>query len=265
MAELVNIPVDKIDIGEGNVRLTEREKNIEQLAQSIREIGLRSPITVLKRDDKYELVMGQRRLAAVKRLGLLDVPAFVHTPNEIRDVHEARIWSLVENLQREDLAPSDKAAAIRTLFEHYKSYATVAKRLGYAFEQTVRVWVGFDGIWPELKEMVDSGAINRDDAMTLFEYQQRDTAIEIAKKLVGLSGEQKKKVKAFARVLKGAKADHIVDEALRPPKRERVFTVRFWGKLFEALQKAARTEGVEPDSLVQALVKEGLEKRGFYF
>ena len=193
MAELVNIPVDEVYIGEGNVRLTEREKNIEQLAQSIGEIGLRSPITVLKRDDKYEVVMGQRRLAAVKKLGWLNVPAFVHAPKEIRDIHEARIWSLVENLQREDLAPSDKAAAIRTLVEHYKSYATVAKRLGYAVEQTIRVWVGFDGIWPELKEMVDSGAINRDDAMTLFEYQPRNTAIEIAKKLIGLSGEQKKR------------------------------------------------------------------------
>ncbi len=91
------------------------EEALEELAESIKEYGLLQPIIVSKKDNYYEIVAGERRWRACKKAGLTEIPAIVRENNEKRNKEIA----LIENIQREDLNPIEKALGIKSLMEEY--------------------------------------------------------------------------------------------------------------------------------------------------
>lgn len=97
------------------------QKSIDELAQSIKENGLLQPITVRKSIGGYELIAGERRLRALKQLGLNEVPAIV------RDFNDQQImeFALLENIQREDI----------NVIEEANAYEKMMQSLGYTQEQ----------------------------------------------------------------------------------------------------------------------------------
>ena len=84
---------------------------LDELTESIRAYGLLQPVIVRPRDDRYMLIAGHRRFAAVQRLGWEQVPAIVRDAES----SDAFVLSLVENLQRADLRPREEAAALEAL------------------------------------------------------------------------------------------------------------------------------------------------------
>jgi ParB family chromosome partitioning protein len=84
---------------------------IDELAASITSHGLLQPIVVRRIGDRYELIAGHRRVEAMRRLGWQTAPAIVRAT----DVDQAYILTLVENLQRADLRPTEEATALETL------------------------------------------------------------------------------------------------------------------------------------------------------
>jgi ParB family transcriptional regulator, chromosome partitioning protein len=87
---------------------------LEELAASIRQIGIIQPITVRKLgDEKYQLIAGERRLRASKLAGLTRIPAYVRTADDLSMLELA----LVENIQREDLDPIEVAISYQRLIE----------------------------------------------------------------------------------------------------------------------------------------------------
>ena len=110
------IPVGWIHPNPDQPRRTFDEGALEQLAQSMRSAGVMQPIIVRRRDEtKYEIVAGERRWRAAGMLGLERIPAIVR---ELEDQTVAE-WALIENLQREDLNPIERADAFRRLSELY--------------------------------------------------------------------------------------------------------------------------------------------------
>ncbi|MFR6022422.1 MAG: ParB/RepB/Spo0J family partition protein [Clostridia bacterium] len=91
------------------------EEAIEELANSIKEYGLLQPIIVTKKDDYYEIVAGERRWRACKKAGLTEIPAIIRDDDERRNKEIA----LIENMQREDLNPIEKAMGIKSLMDDY--------------------------------------------------------------------------------------------------------------------------------------------------
>ena len=73
------------------------DEKLEELAQSIRENGLIQPVVVRRKDSKYELIVGERRLRAAKKAGLLEIPAFV------KDLSEGKLLELAERAHSEHL------------------------------------------------------------------------------------------------------------------------------------------------------------------
>ncbi len=98
---------------------------LEELAASIRERGVMEPIIVRPKDDRFEIVAGERRFRASKLAGLIEIPAVVR---EMSD-EEAMADSLLENFQREDLTVMEKARAIENLVK-MMSQEECARRLG---------------------------------------------------------------------------------------------------------------------------------------
>ena len=92
------------------------DDSISELAQSIKQEGVISPLIVIKIDDRYSIVAGERRFRASKLAGLSSVPCIV------KDLSNEQIYklSLIENIQREDLNPIDEAEAYQRLIEKFR-------------------------------------------------------------------------------------------------------------------------------------------------
>ncbi len=103
------------------------EEAIAKLADSIREVGLLQPVLVRPAGDGFELIAGERRWRAARRVGLQVIPALVRETDDNTALEEA----LVENLQREDLNPLEEAAAYQQLIEDFSlTHEQVAARVG---------------------------------------------------------------------------------------------------------------------------------------
>ena len=88
---------------------------LEELAESIRQNGIITPITVRKAGESYQIIAGERRWRAARMAGLDEIPAYVLDVDE----REAYQYALVENLQRQDLNPIEEALGFQRLMEDY--------------------------------------------------------------------------------------------------------------------------------------------------
>ena len=124
------LPIRSIQPGKYQPRGGIDPTSLEALARSIEQSGLMQPIVVRRvvgQSGRYELIAGERRWRAMDRLGRTEVPAIV----QVVDDAKAAELSLVENLQREDLNPMDRASALRRLADEFGwTHQELADRVG---------------------------------------------------------------------------------------------------------------------------------------
>lgn len=96
-------------------RRTFDEESIGELAESIEKYGLIQPIVVTKKDDYYQIIAGERRWRASKKAGLIEVPCIIREEDERKNKEIA----LIENIQRQDLNPIEKAKGFKQLMDDY--------------------------------------------------------------------------------------------------------------------------------------------------
>lgn len=108
-----DISIDEIDPNASQPRRDFDKEALEQLADSIREAGVLSPILVVENGMRYRIVAGERRYRAARLAGLETVPCIVRSMTNEQQMEAA----LIENLQRQDLNPIEEAAAIRSLMQ----------------------------------------------------------------------------------------------------------------------------------------------------
>ena len=138
--ELVKkLKINEIEPNKEQARKLFDEEAIEDLASSIKEYGVIQPIIVSKKDNYYEIIAGERRWRASKKAGLSEIPAIVRDDNDQRN----KEISLIENIQREDLNPIEKARGIKQLMDEYNlTQQKVAEKLGKSrssIANTVRI------------------------------------------------------------------------------------------------------------------------------
>lgn len=122
---LTVVSLDTVEPNPEQPRKYFAEEKLVELAASILERGLLQPIVVRRHGDGYQLLAGERRLRAARLAGLDRLPAVV------RDAGDALEIALIENLQREDLAPLEEAEALAALIErHAYSHRDIADLLG---------------------------------------------------------------------------------------------------------------------------------------
>ncbi len=124
---LKEIPIDAIVESDNQPRKIFNQNKIEELAKSILENGLLQPITVEVKDNRYQLVAGERRLRAFKYLGYIKIPAIVAK----FDNKKSAVLGLIENIQRENLSPIEEAYSYQNLMQLQSVNQTqLAKQLG---------------------------------------------------------------------------------------------------------------------------------------
>jgi ParB family transcriptional regulator, chromosome partitioning protein len=127
IAGFVELPIDKIIPNPNQPRKNFDMDSLEQLSQSIKNLGLIQPITVMRKADMYEIVAGERRYRASKLAGLEKVPVII---KDITQKEKMEI-SLVENIQRENLNPIEEALGYSSLIESYNiTQEELSDRLG---------------------------------------------------------------------------------------------------------------------------------------
>ncbi|HEY8528739.1 MAG TPA: nucleoid occlusion protein [Paenibacillaceae bacterium] len=125
--EVRQIRVDDIVPSPYQPRSVFDEERIEELCRTIRTHGVIQPIIVREKNGKYELIAGERRWRAVRKLGLEHIPAIVRNLND----SQAASMSLIENLQREELTAIEEAMAYQQLIQlHGLTQESLAQRLG---------------------------------------------------------------------------------------------------------------------------------------
>ncbi len=179
--EYQQLPLRELEIAEDNVRRNERTADLDELADSLDTLGLQQPIVVQRKGDKYEVVIGQRRFLAAKRLRWEHIDAKVLS--EPLDELHAKIVSFSENAQRRDLTPRDKSDVCRYLLERLGSIRAVAKQLGVS-EQTVRKWVGYAGVPEAMKALVAEGKLSPAIATRIAtNIDNEATAMQVAERI----------------------------------------------------------------------------------
>lgn len=124
MTTVMDVPLELIDTAP-QVRKVFKDASIAELAADIEAHGVLQPLVVQQNGERFTLLIGERRLRAIRYLGAVTAPAILATvaPELAEEVQ------LMENIQREDLSTKDLAAAIKGLWEKHKSVSEVAKRV----------------------------------------------------------------------------------------------------------------------------------------
>ena len=103
------IPIDEIEPNPEQTRKKIDKEGIENLAESIKNYGLLLPVSVVEKEGKYQLITGERRWRAYKKLGKEKIPAILKS----KDKADFLLENLIENLHREDLNPIATAKRIK--------------------------------------------------------------------------------------------------------------------------------------------------------
>jgi ParB family chromosome partitioning protein len=130
---VVNLAISDIDKNPFQTRYVYDNEAMQELAESIKANGMVQPIVVRpgKKEGRYILILGERRLRASKMAGNTTIPALVRRVSE----QQAAEMTIIENLQREDLSPLEQAEAFRVLSEEFKlTQAEIGERVGLSRE-----------------------------------------------------------------------------------------------------------------------------------
>ena len=177
---LRNLKITEVEPNRNQVRKNFDQESLEELAESIKEYGLIQPIVVTKKDNYYSIVAGERRWRASKLAGIKEIPAIIREDDEKVNAE----ISLIENMQREDLNPIEKATGIKTLMDNYgMSQDEIAKKLGKA-KTTIINWTRVLNLDPRVLEMVREGKITEGHCKALLAITDPDKQYIAAKHML---------------------------------------------------------------------------------
>lgn len=270
MAQIVefrDIPLDQLEIGKFQVRLSDVGKDIKELAVSIDKVGLLEPIVVAPQgqNGKYEIILGQRRFLAHRELNRETIKAGIL--NEHIEEIEAKVLSVTENLMRRDLNRKDLIDVCTYLYKQYGTIQDVVTESGLPYHK-VREYVKYDRLPPELKELVDKSevdlkaALRAQDVSSVSEEDDIQETVKLAKELSSMSSVQQKKVQKELENDPTESVDTVIDRAKSGGKVIQV-VVTLGQQAHSSLQNFADDEGTVLGDAAAQLIEEGLEGKGY--
>ena len=175
-----NIKITEIEPNKNQPRRNFNSESIEELSESIKKYGVIQPIIVSKKENYYEIIAGERRWRASKKAGLTEMPCIIRDNKE----KENKEIALIENIQREDLNPIEKAKSFRTLMDEYGlTQAELAESLGISrssLANTVRL-LNLD---PRVIELALDGKLTEGHCRSLIGIENPDKQYEMAKQII---------------------------------------------------------------------------------
>jgi len=176
-AGLLDIDIHRVKANRYQPRQVFDEAALQSLAASLKQHGLIQPITVRKDEaGDFELISGERRWRAAKMAGLAKIPAII---KEIAD-QELMEWALLENLQREDLNPIEKAKAYENLISEFSlTQEAIASRMGIN-RSSVSNFLRLLHLPTELWNEISEGSLSMGHAKALLSLESKADQLKLA-------------------------------------------------------------------------------------
>lgn len=198
------------------------DQALEELRDSISEVGLLQPIVVRKLEGeggpRYELIMGERRMRASKEAGLTRVPAIVRSTDDDELLRDA----LLENLHRQELTPLEEAAAYKQLLDDFgATHGELAQRIGRSrshITNTLRLLT----LPPKVQTRVAAGVLSAGHARTLLKVEDPDLQDRLAARVVeeGISVRSLEEMVALREEPEEERVRRAPTRAANPPQVE---------------------------------------------
>ncbi|EOH0384044.1 TPA: ParB/RepB/Spo0J family partition protein [Campylobacter jejuni] len=164
------IEIDQISPNPFQPRKNFDQEVLDELANSIKEFGLIQPIIVFKKNNKFILIAGERRLRAVKALGKKEILAFIADIDE----NKLRELALIENIQRENLNPIELANSYKDLMQVHKITQENLAELIHKSRTQITNTLRLLNLDIRTQELIASGKISQGHAKVLVGLDQKD-------------------------------------------------------------------------------------------
>ncbi len=182
VGNIVELDMDSIEVNPFQPRSNFNDEALEELASSIKELGLIQPITVRKLDfNRYQLVSGERRYRASKLIGLQTIPSYIRIAND----QESLEMALVENIQRQDLDPIEIALSYQRLIDEIQlTQEKLSERVGKK-RSTITNYLRLLRLDPIIQTGMRDGFISMGHGRALVNIEKKQDQIDIYEKIVG--------------------------------------------------------------------------------
>lgn len=193
------IPIDAVTPNPRQPRRASDEARLKDLADSIRANGIIQPVLLRTLEaGRYELVAGERRWRAAKLAGLESIPALVRDLSEAQSLELA----LVENLQREDLGPLERAAGYQDYMHTFNvSVEQLAERLGES-RASISNYLRLLRLGPEIQDLITAGQLEMGQARALVGIDDPQRQLAIAR----MAARRNLSVRQVERLARGAQS-----------------------------------------------------------
>lgn len=203
-------------------------QKLEELVSSIKEKGVIQPVLARVVEGGYELITGERRLRAAKKLGLEKIPLIV---KEVSDTEMLEL-ALIENLQREDLNPMEEAQAYRRVIREFKiKQEDLAREIGKD-QTTVANTLRLLKLPKEVQREITKGNLSRGHGLAILGLEDRALQIKATKK-IEREGLSVRETEDLVNKLKG--------KVVLPPKKKEILRPPEVLAVEEELNKALGT------------------------
>ena len=170
------VKISKIEPNREQPRKTFAEKELQELAESIKQFGVLQPLLVKKNGEYYEIIAGERRWRAAKLAGLKEVPVIIreYTEKEIVEI------ALIENIQRENLNPIEEAVAYsRLMTEFNMKQEELAERVSKN-RSTISNAMRLLKLGSKIQDMLIEGKLSAGHARALIDIEDAEVQYKIA-------------------------------------------------------------------------------------
>jgi ParB family chromosome partitioning protein len=176
IGSIVELDITSIEVNPFQPRTNFSEESLQELASSIRELGIIQPITVRKLEfDKYQLVSGERRFRASKLVGLETIPAYIRIAND----QESLEMALVENIQRQDLDPIEIALSYQRLIDEINlTQEQMSERVGKK-RSTITNYLRLLKLDPIIQTGMRDGFISMGHGRALITIEDQSAQLDI--------------------------------------------------------------------------------------
>lgn len=181
IGNIIELDLDFIEVNPFQPRTNFSEESLEELATSIKELGIIQPITVRKLGfNKYQLVSGERRFRASKLVGLEAIPAYVRIAND----QESLEMALVENIQRQDLDPIEIALSYQRLIDEIQlTQEQLSERVGKK-RSTITNYLRLLKLDPIIQTGMRDGFISMGHGRALIAVEDQASQLDIYEKVL---------------------------------------------------------------------------------
>ena len=199
----LQLSLDKIHVNPNQPRTNFDSDQIDNLVVSIKELGIIQPITVRKiKDDKYEIISGERRYRASKIANLESIPCYIKAVEDETDLLK---MSLVENVQRVDLDPIEIALTYERFINEYNLNIDAISRLVGKDRSTISNYIRLLKLDPIIQSGIRDGFLTMGHGRALINVDDKKLQIEIYEQIIS----SKLSVRQTEKIVRGNKTTNI--------------------------------------------------------